>query len=280
MNKIVFNLLATILFISFSHLQAQNQTITFENAFKTDDLNKVEINVESSDWRDSLNSNYVFIKANLSINDELKVQVRLARKGNSSKNNTLDRDKIPFKIDGPGSFNFKLNNSYRDYTLGAREYIGYRLHQEYTGIGSKTAPVEVYVNGEFYGLYLAVEDLNRRFYDRNVGGISHRVKASPTTRQVFDRRPYSNLFWLGENPQHYEGRYEVKKGSLGELINLIDVINNFPDEAYKVIDIEQVCKFLAVENYLMNVDGIIGEVYSHNYELVKRIQDDKWQLVP
>jgi hypothetical protein len=280
MKRRIFVLVITLIYLSTTNLLGQAKELTFESEFNTNHLNTVNITFESSDWRLPLNTTSAFVNADIRINDREQVSVQIARKGNSSSNNTLDRDKIPFNVDGPGSFNFKLNNSYRDYTMGAREYIGYKLHQEYSGVASNIAATEVYVNGEFYGFYLAVEDLNAQFYKRNIGSISQRIKASPTTTEVYDGKPYSNLFWLGEDPKHYEGRYEIKKGSFKELISLIDIINNDPANAYKVIDIEQVCKFLAVENYLLNIDGIIGEVYSHNYELVKRKYDDKWQLVP
>ena len=143
-------------------------------------------------------------------------------------------DKIPFKINGPGNFNFKLNNNYRDYTMGAREYLGYKLHQEFTGIGSNVAPVEVFVNGAFYGIYLAIEDLNQKFYDYNLGGISQRVKARPDVTKESRERPYSNLNWLGENSNYYEGSYEIKKGSIQDFIALLDIINNDPGQSTSI----------------------------------------------
>ena len=280
MKKKLTLLITILIVLSLYELTAQERTVVFSEAFNLNDLNKVEIDIPLTNWRNSLLTSDFAIDANVSVNGNAVLPVSLSRKGNTSKYNTEDRDKIPFNVDGPDGFNFKLNNNYRDYSAGAREYIGYKLHQAYSGIGSDTAPTEVYVNGEFYGLYLAVEDLNKRFYDKHLEGISQRMKANPTEIEVYDQKPYSNLFWLGSNSSHYEGRYEIKTGSIDELINLIDIINNNPSEAYEHIDIEQVCRFLAVENYLMNVDGIMGEVYSHNYELVKRSRDSKWQLVP
>jgi hypothetical protein len=163
--------------------------------------------------------------------------------------------------------------------MGAREYIAYRMHREFTGIGSNVAPAEVYIDNEFYGLYLVIEDINKAFYGSHVGGVDERIKANPPD-EVSKGTSHSDLFWYGEKLEYYESRYEVKTGVLQNLVDLIDIINNNPGEAYKYIDIDQVCKFLAVDNYLMNTAGIIGEVYSHNYEIVKRKSDGKWQLVP
>jgi hypothetical protein len=258
----------------------QNTEHTFQNTFNIEDLNKVELTFSYSDWRFELIETNLYVEASMSINGAPIIPIKIAKKGNTANYNTQGRDKIPFKINGPKGFNFKLNNNYRDYTMGAREFIGYTLHKKFTGIGSNVAPSEVYVNGEFYGLYLAVEDLNKLFYKNNVGEISHRVKASPPETWLYENQSFSNLFWLGKNPEYYKERYEIKKGGIQDFINLIDIINNVPDQAYKHIDIDQVCKFLAVDNYLMNTDGIIGDVYSHNYELVKRVEDNKWQLVP
>ncbi len=280
MEKTLSLLMFGCIVLSATVLSGQKDRLTFQNAFKSNDLNKIEIKFDKTDWRAALNATHSSVDAAISINEGGQIQVGIAKKGNTSYNNTSDRDKMPLKVNGPGGFNFKLNNNYLDVSMGAREYIGYKLHREFTGIGSGTAPTEVYVNGTFYGLYLAVEDLNRRFYEDNLEGITQRVKANATKAHVHDSKPYSNLFWSGRDPKYYEGHYEIKNGNIRELIDLINVINNDPDEAYRHIDIEQVCKFLAVENYIINKDGIIGELFSHNYELVKRKKDDKWQLVP
>ncbi len=263
-----------------SNLSGQDDQITFQKAFDVNDLNKVELKFDSLYWRRDVYYTDEFVEAVININDTEDITVKIARKGNSSNFNTMSRDKIPFKIDGPKSFNFKLNNNYRDYSMGAREYLAYRLHQKFTGIGCQTAATEVYVDGAFYGLYLAVEDLNRKFYETNLGGVTHRIKGKPVVEDSVAGTFYSNLFWLGEESKHYEKRYEFKKGSVTDLIKVIDIINNNPEEAFKYIDIDQVCRFLAVENYLMNTGGIIGEVYSHNFEFVKRKTDGIWQLVP
>ena len=269
------------LIISFAlTLSGQDDQLTFLDVFDVNSLNKVEIKFGDWDWRHSVYETNELVEAKVSINGGTEIPIKIGRKGNSSNFNTMGRDKIPFKIDGPRSFNFKLNNNYRDYSMGAREYIAYKMHREFTGIGCHIAPSEVYIDNEFYGIYLAIEDLNRKFYDDNIGGVVTRVKANPTNTEKFDGTLFSNLFWMGEEPSYYEGRYEVKRGAMSDLIDIIDVINNSPEEAHKHIDIDQVCKFLAVENYLINTGGIIGEVYSHNYEFVKRKNDGKWQLIP
>jgi hypothetical protein len=260
-------------------LNAQKSKVSFSSIFNENQLHKIEISIEKDDWRFALDATGTYEQAQIKIDNHKPIHVQIARKGNTANSNTRARDKFPFKIDGPNGFNFKLNNNYRDYTMGARESMAYRLHREFTGIGSKTAPAEVFVNGEFYGLYLVVEDLNSSFYEENIGEILNRVKGSPTLAGLYQNF-HCNLFWLGENIEFYEDRYELKKGDIKDLITLIDIINNKPDIAYQYIDIDQVCRFLAVENYLINTDGLIGNVFSHNYELVQRESDGKWQIIP
>lgn len=184
------------------------------------------------------------------------------------------------KVDGPKGFNFKLNNNYKDYTNGAREYLGYRLHREFTGVGCQTAIGEVYFNGEYYGQYAVVEDLNKSFFERALGGVTTRIKSSHTATGILNDRIDSDLKWYGESEVPYSGRYQLKQGQLRDFVSVIDIINNRPKEAYRYLDIEQICKFLAVENYITNKDGIIGNLFSHNYEVVQRASDGKWQIVP
>ncbi len=254
--------------------------INFTDVFYLDQLNTIHILFQGEDWRDDLDRFGEFTTAVIHVNNEQAIGGKLARKGNSSNSNTILRDKFPMKFDGPGSFNFKLNNNYRDYTMGAREYLGYKLHKAFTGIGSDVAVADVYINDQYYGMFNIVEDLNKGFYRDKVGLITERVKSSLTATGKLEDKISSNLNWLGEDLELYKGRYEVKDGKLATLVSLIDIMNNSPEEAHNHIDIEQVIRYIVVENYIMNTDGIIGKKYSHNYELIKRATDNKWQLVP
>lgn len=275
-TTLLFPIILWLPFMSYG----QDAAMSFTSQFRVDELNKLMIHIDDTDWRNSLNSKDVYTQAEISINDREPLVVEIARKGNSSDFNTRDRDKIPMKVRGPGGFNFKLNNNYRDGTNGAREYLGYRLHRAFNGLGSQVAVAEVFVNDSFYGVYNIVEDLNRRFFEEHLGGIIYRIKSSASTTGVQNQRLTSDLKWYGKNPEHYRGRYQFKEGQVNDLSALIQVINNEPKQTHHFLDIDQICRFLAVENYIANRDGIIGYLFSHNYEIVKRQRDSLWQLVP
>lgn len=253
---------------------------SFEAVFDSNGLNKVSIIIADEDWNRLRNEKDVYRPAQININDGTTLSIQIARKGNSSYANTKDRDKMPLKIQGPDNFNFKLNNNYRDCTNGAREYIAYKLHRSFSGIAPLVAVTEVYINGEFYGLFNAVEDLNSQFFLKNVGNISHRIKGSSTKAGLRKNAYKSDLMWYGKDPKRYLGRYEFKRGELSHFIDLLACINHTPEEVYNCIDIDQACRFLAVENYVANKDGIIGTLFSHNYELIRREADGLWQLIP
>ena len=141
----------------------------------------VDITADEGEWAEMLESaiDEQYISCDVSVNGERYFSVGIRPKGNSSLSTVYssDSDRYSFKLefdhyqDGQtcqGLDKFVLNNIQADATY-LKEYLSYDL------LSQMGVPAPLYcfawitVNGEPWGLYLAVEALEESFAQRNFG---------------------------------------------------------------------------------------------------------------
>jgi spore coat protein CotH len=119
--------------------------------------------------------------------------------------------------------------------------------------------VRVVINGEHWGIYTNLEQINRDFVaDRFKGenGVRWKVPGSPGSR--------AGLEYTGDDPEPYKRLFEIKnkdtRRSWDALVNLTKVLNTTPDDRLEaalspILNLDGVLKFLALDNVLVNSDG-------------------------
>jgi spore coat protein CotH len=119
--------------------------------------------------------------------------------------------------------------------------------------------VKVVINGESWGIYANVQQFNKEFMIDNFKspkGARWKVSGSPGGR--------GGLEYTGDNVEDYKRRFEIKsadkKESWQALINLCRVLNQTPPENLKtelekILDIDGLLWFLALDIGLINRDG-------------------------
>lgn len=119
--------------------------------------------------------------------------------------------------------------------------------------------MKVYINGEYWGVYVNEEHLTSEFTRRAVGtaeALRWKIPGSPRAR--------GGLEYLGEDPAAYRSIYEIKsadrKDSWKALIRLCKVLNQTPPAQLQaalapLLDVDGALRFLAVEKALINNDG-------------------------
>ncbi|MEA4816384.1 MAG: CotH kinase family protein [Lachnospiraceae bacterium] len=161
------------------------ETSTAEADYSTEIFGKdvITINITTSeeDW-DYLTENATskpYISADVEIDGLTYEDVGIKTKGNTSltqvANSGSDRYslKINFDkyVDGQDCYGLDslvLNNLYSDTTY-LKEYMSYTL-MDYMDIPSSLYTfADIYVNGEHYGFFLALEDVDENFLERNYG---------------------------------------------------------------------------------------------------------------
>lgn len=188
--SIISIILAMILLLSLVYINNKNKSkttmentqTTLETVLNKDNITEVNIDIEESDWKWLIENATAeeYRSANITINGETIKNVGIRPKGNSSlKNvsNSSSPERYSFKIkfdeyvDGQkynGIESIVLNNIIQDNTY-MKEYIAYDL---YSFLGVATPEVSysnVKVNNETWGLYLALEVIDKRYLENNFG---------------------------------------------------------------------------------------------------------------
>ncbi len=168
-----------------------------------DDDKVIEINIEMDEtaWQEMLDnaSAEEYTAANITINGTTYNNVAIRPKGNSSlseivMDDTTDRYSFKIKfdeyVDGQtldGLSKLVLNNNMSDATY-MKEYISYKLLASLGVPTPECAYAHITINGEEWGLYLAVEPIEEEFIARNYGSTDGNLY-----------KPESDSVAVGEN---------------------------------------------------------------------------------
>lgn len=172
-----------------------------------------------------------------------------------------------------------LNNSVYDPTM-MREKLFMDFARRFVPTAVRVVHCRLYINGAYYGLYSAVEQVDKpflksRFGSGDEGNLWKGAAPDDITDPLDDFG--SDLTWLGSLPRPYYEEYQLKtneeENDYGELIHFIDVLNNTPPAALPatiepIADVPDILAGLAVSNLFGHLDSYIGS--AHNYYLYDR----------
>ena len=152
--------------------------------FNDDSVIEINIEMDEDSWQEMLDNaaSEEYTAANITVNGTTYNNVAIRPKGNSSLSQLVTDDsteRYSFKIkldkyvDGQtldGLSKLVLNNNMSD-TTSMKEYLSYKLLDS-LGIPTPACSyAHITVNGEEWGLYLAVEPIEEEFIERNCGSI-------------------------------------------------------------------------------------------------------------
>ena len=181
---LALTLLLTVLFMNGKSLglSASETTLGYENRlFDASTVHTIDIAMNEDDWEDFLENctDEEYVSANLVIDGKAVKNVGLRAKGNTSLTSVAQygNNRYSFKIefdhyeDGKSYYGLDklcLNNLIQDNTC-MKDYLAYTLMAD-MGVPSPLCSfVYITVNGEDWGLYLAVEGIEDSFLARNYG---------------------------------------------------------------------------------------------------------------
>lgn len=226
----------------------------------------------------------ISIPVEIDFNGEVYHNVGITAKGNSSFNNPSQ--KKSFKLDfneyvagqdihGLKKLNF--NNFFKDPS-----FMREKLVNDFLTAHQLPAPrvtyCNVYMNGQLWGLYGIVEEIDDEFCDHWF---------SNQDGNLFKGDPHGDLRWKGTATQSlYEPDYELKNNSTAnnwtDLIALIDAINNTPSASlYSVLETKlntnNFIRQWVVMNVFSSLDSYIGS--GHNYYIYHDTITDRFEWV-
>ena len=278
-----------------------------DNIFSVDQVISVNLEFPQADFWAQLQDNYTadendYIVAHLTLTDVSgthaidSVGVRL--KGNSSYSHpgTKKSFKIDFNkyisgqnYDGLKKLNF--SNGFKDPSC-MREKLFFDVCREANVPAPRASFAEVTFNGEPWGFYTVVEQIDDQFLDWNIleddgnlfkagdnfGGGGPPGSGGNTTA--------ADLVYYGEDQATYADRYELKSNEdindWSDLISFLDFINNTDDAAFAAgidfrVEVDAFLRSAALDMLFSNLDTYTGS--ARNYYLYHNMDSNLWEWI-
>lgn len=210
-------------------------------------------------------------------------------RGNTSREAAKKSFKVSFNtfVSGRefyGVDKLNLNGEHNDPSI-IRSKLCFDHFQTIGMKASRANHVEVYINGQYYGLYISVEHIDDEFLNKNFGD---------DTGNLWKCLYPADLNYLGSDPNLYKnlnnnGRpaYELSTnesiGDFSKLVRFITILNNTPsgslaDSLESVIEVPEVLKYFALNILVGEWDDYWSLM--NNYYLYHDPSKDIFTLIP
>lgn len=245
-----------------------------EKAAFTQELKEYYISCNPDDFR-MIYENYneeIYIPISITHNNVTLTKARMRIRGDGTvvlpkKSLKIQIDSLCFD-DGIRVFNF--NAEYEDKSY-LQQYICSRMMQESGLWCFRTEHVRLYLNGEYLGLYLYVENMDEDFLTRNGFNPSGNLYKATVDGACLSR--YDNVFYHWEKKSGNSDYSDLQK-----LINQLDTvsISDYYSFAFTEFNYQNLINFLAVNLLIRN-----NSTYYHNYYMFNdSYSTRKWHIFP
>lgn len=239
-----------------------------EMVYIHDQVIEVNITMDENDYdamiADAINE--PMYMADIVYNGVAISSVGIRPKGNSSLNSVVksNGDRFSYKIDFDeyideqslyGLDQMNLNNIYSDPSMMA-EYLTYEALDSIGAVTPDTTFVQLSINGELRGLYLAVEEVDESFLIENYGDINGALY-KPEMGGGADLKPTDELSSMIDKLGVFDDTSMVQ--------TLIDTLEQGGDLS-EIFNVDSFLKYLAVSTIVVHLDSYQGGMF-HNYYL-------------
>ncbi len=275
MKKLLLILLA-LTFVTVPIISdADDSEKTYKDLFRKDEVIDVLIDIDEDDLADIRNypRNEEYHSADITVDGVKTENAGIRTKGNMTLNSVAssDSDRYSYRIKFNkyvkgnkllGLDELCLNSGYSDPSY-MREYLHYEILRQMGMNVPATAFCRVYINGEYAGLYLAVEGLDGTFLKDNFGenyknGNFYKMDEGSTLEYKEDENySYADLK-SGDDTDLSDFKEFVKK--------LNNVTTGEKGDIESFLDADSVLKYIASNTVLCNYDSYNGNMH-HNFYL-------------
>lgn len=268
-----------------------------DEIFKEDEVTEIRITMSTADkelihleenrWDD------IYVRSTVTFNNSELVNVSVADvgvrlRGNTARQHNKRSYKIDFKEFGGVKFeSYKKLNLKPNVNDPAhiRELLTMHLFRVMDVPAPRVAPATLYINDEYMGVYLIIEQIDDEFVDKRFGkevGWLYKCGYQATLQdngQVF-------------NQDLYQSKMNELTDTRSQLDNFVDVLNNtsnanFAEEIEKIFNVQAYLRYLAVEaitghwdgySYLNNNYYIYYDEDAFRFEFIAYDTDNTWGI--
>lgn len=248
-----------------------------------DDSYVHRIDIQIDDWDKFLEEapEEEYTECDVEIDGELFTSIGLRAKGNNSRRlvEEYDLDRYSLKIEFDhfqegntyyGLDKMSLDSSFQDNSY-LKNYITYDM-MSFMGVPSPLCSyVWVTVNGEDWGLFLAVEEPEEAFARRNFGA-DHGMLYKPDYRSLEETNNDVALKYTTDNPEDYDNifrhaKFDCTESDKQRLIQALKVLTEGQGTGVEsAVNVDEVLRYFTVQVFVVNLDSYLGKT-GHNYFL-------------
>lgn len=246
-----------------------------------DDSRVHTVDIRIEDWEGFLEnaSEEEYSECDVEIDGEVFSSVGLRAKGNNSlrlvEEFGLNRYSLKLEFDHfqdgstyYGLDKLSLDSSYQDNSY-LKNYLAYDM-MEYMGVPAPlTSYVWVTVNGEDWGLFLAVEEPEEAFVRRNYGA-DHGPLYKPDYRSLEAENSDVALKYTSDDPADYDNifrnaKFDIDSEDQERLIRALKILSE-GENLEEAVNVDEVLRYFTVQVFTVNLDSYLGRT-GHNYFL-------------
>jgi spore coat protein CotH len=264
---------------------------TADDLFNDQAVQRIDLYVNTRDWywlRTRFTANDYY-PANMKWNGTTVTNVALRVRGAGSRLDAKPALRVDFNRYAAGRTflgltSIALNNGAQDPS-GLRELLTMKTYRAMGLPAPRMAPVALYVNNAYLGLYNAIEEIDEAFVARAYG---------EDTGHLFEYRwsDYYHFEYLGSALEPYAALYEPKTRvteSMGALYlpieAMIRTINDASDEAFAAAvsaytNLPDFMRLVAVQAAIGEADGLLGNWGLSNHFLYRPNQSTLHRFIP
>ena len=258
------------------------------------------IDLQVEDWEEFLKTaeEEEYIPCTAVIDGEEFYQVGLRVKGNNSRRLTekygLSRYSLKLEFDhyvgGQNYYDldkFSLDSSFQDNSY-MKTFLAFDMMSEMGVPTPLSSYVDVMVNGEPWGLFLAIEEPEEAFARRQFGPDYGQLY-KPDYQSLNAENADVDLRYTTDNPKDYDNIFRNAKFDITEAdkMRVIRALKALSSGGHSVksgeeiledaINVDEALRYFAVQVFVMNFDSYIGPT-GHNYFLHEK--DGKLSILP
>ncbi len=256
-----------------------------------DDSRVHTIDIQIDDWQAFLDAAPLeeYTACTLIVDGERFSNVGLRAKGNNSRRliEEYGHDRYSLKVEfdqyAAGSYygldKFSLDCSFQDNSY-LKNYLAYDMMAFLQVPTPLCSYVWVTVNGEPWGLFLAVEEPEDAFARRNFGA-NHGQLYKPDYKRLNDENADVALRYTGDDPELYDNIFRTAKfePSDQDKQRLIAALKTLAsgENLDQAVNVDQVLRYFVAQVFTVNLDSYLGRT-GHNYFLYE--EDGRLSMLP
>jgi spore coat protein CotH len=268
---------------------------TSDELFDPSVLHDIQLSMKQGDW-ETLQENYLddtYYPADMKWREVVVPRVGLRSRGSGSRNPSKPGLKVDFGryVDQTpfGMKSLVLANAIQDPSMLAQR-LGLGMFARVGMPAPRVVHARVFVNRDYIGLYELIEPVDKTFLARALGQDANGKTENGGYLYEYQWKDAYQWDYLGSELRIYEELFEAKTHESdapavlhGPIEDLFRTINNVRDSQFErevgtLLDLRQFVRHLAVENFIAEHDGFLGNWGPNNFYLY-RLQGQKRSLL-